>query len=128
MSRSEPKSPAPFSLRLTADERAQLERRAAGTPMGAYIRACLFASESSHRRITRGKAPVADHKALAQLLARLGQSRLPNNINQLARAANTGALPITQETEAALRTAAADIAAMKRLLLRALGVRERRDP
>lgn len=128
MSRSATKSPAPFSLRLTAEERAQLERRAAGMPMGAYIRGCLFASGATPQRITRGKAPVADHKALAQLLARLGQSRLPNNINQLARAANTGALPITRETEAALRTAAADIAAMKRLLLRALGVRERRDP
>jgi len=35
-------TPPPFSLRLTFEERAQLEREAGDMPLGAYIRSRLF--------------------------------------------------------------------------------------
>jgi hypothetical protein len=111
----------PFSLRLSFDERAQLEADAAGMSLGAYIRWKLFDSESPPPR-HRGKAPVKDQKALAAVMAQLGQSRLANNLNQLARQANQGTLPVTPDTEAALLEAAADIAAMRQALLQALGL------
>lgn len=79
----------PFSLRLTFEERAKLERDAAGMALGAYIRSRLLDPETVAPRKC-GKFPVKDHQALAQLLGLLGQSRLANNVNQLARAANTG--------------------------------------
>ena len=114
----------PFSLRLTTEQRRELETRAGTLPLGEYIRTRLFSDTTPREPARRHARPVADHKALAELLAKLGASRLASNMNQLARAANSGALPVTPETEAALRQACADIAAMKALLMQALGFQE----
>lgn len=111
----------PFSLRLTFEERAKLERDAAGMALGAYIRSRLLDPETVAPR-KRGKFPVKDHQALAQLLGLLGQSRLANNVNQLARAANTGSLAVTPDTEEALMSATADIQHMRQLLIQALDI------
>lgn len=113
-------STPPFSLRLNADERRRLEEAAAGMALGAYIRAKLLDGDLSPRR-TRGTAPIKDHAALAQVLGMLGNMRLANNLNQLARAANIGALPLTPEVEADLAQACAAVIAMKAELMRALG-------
>ena len=120
--RSEKTSPPPFSLRLTFEERAILETAAAGMPVGAYIRERLFGSEVSHRK-PRGKAPVKDHRALAQVLGALGASRLSSNLNQLAKAAHMGALPVTPETEAELKSACEAVGEMRHALVTALGQR-----
>jgi len=100
-------------------------------PLGAYIRWRLF-GDGQDRAGPSGRPPrqrrrrvLADEQALAQLLAKLGEARLANNLNQLAKAANTGALPVMPETEQALRDAHAEVQAMRQLLLRALGFRER---
>lgn len=111
----------PFSLRLTFEERAKLERDAAGMALGAYIRSRLLDPETVAPR-KRGKFPVKDHQALAQLLGLLGQSRLANNVNQLARAANTGSLAVTPDTEEALMSATAYINHMRQLLIQALDI------
>lgn len=113
-------SAPPFSLRLNAEERRRLEEAAAGMALGAYIRAKLLDGDLSPRR-TRGFAPIKDHAALAQVLGMLGHMRLANNLNQLARAANIGALPLTPEVEADLAKACAAVIAMKAELMRALG-------
>ncbi|MEJ7926700.1 hypothetical protein WG908_08030 [Sphingobium sp. AN641] len=55
-------------------------------------------------------------------MALLGQSRLSSNVNQLAKAANSGSLPVTPETESDLRHACRDIAEIRRMLMRALGL------
>lgn len=114
------KREAPFSLRLTFDERARLEKAANGLPLGAYIKAVLFNGDLTKVR-RRNTTPVADHAALGRVLASLGGSRLSSNLNQLARAVNTGTLPVHPEIEAELKDACADIAAMRAELLRALG-------
>ncbi len=114
------KRQAPFSLRLTFEERARLEEAANGVPLGAYIKAVLF-SEDLKKVRQRNKKPVGDQEALGRVLAALGQSRLSNNLNQLARAVNTGTLPVHPEIEDELREACTDIAAMRKDLLRALG-------
>lgn len=116
----EGKAPAPFSLRLTFEERAKLEEAANGVPLGAYIKAKLFGEdlEKVRRRNTR---PVDDHVALARVLAALGQSRLSSNLNQLARAVNTGTLPVHPDIEAEIKNACHDIVQMRSELLRALG-------
>ncbi|MBB4286074.1 plasmid mobilization relaxosome protein MobC [Roseospira goensis] len=118
---------APFSIRLTPEERQALENRAGRQALGAYIRARLFedqGEEQSPRRTARRPA-IKDDKALAQVLALLGQSHLAGNVNQLARAANSGSLPMTPEVRAALTDASADIADMKAALMQALDIRER---
>ena len=115
-----PKYPPPFSLRLTFEERARLEREAAGMALGAYIRDRLLGEDASPRR-TRGKFPVKDHQALGQVLGSLGASRLSSNLNQLAHAANSGSLPVTPDTETQLIEACAAVQEMRDALLRALG-------
>ena len=87
--------------------------------------ACIVAGKSPMPRPpprTRGKAPVRDHILLSQLMALLGQSRLSSNVNQLAKAANSGSLPVTPETESDLRHACRDIAEIRRMLMQALGL------
>ena len=89
--------------------------------LSAYIHWRLFEAASPPPR-RRGKHPVKDHQALAQVLGLLGQSRLSSNLNQLARSANSGSLPVTPDTEAALISAAADVREIRRLLLDALNL------
>jgi len=111
----------PFSIRLTLEERAALERAAVGLPLGAFVRERLFGSDLEPRR-TRGKHPVKDHEALGRALALLGASRLSSNLNQLAKAVNTGSLPVTPETERDLHSACEAVAEMRAALMQALGV------
>lgn len=114
---------APYSLRLSSADREKLERDALGMSLAAYIRWRLFDPDKPPPR-KRGKAPVKDEQALSGLLAQLGQSRLSNNLNQLARAVNTGSLPVSADVEAELRHAVAEIVAMRVLLIEALGLKD----
>lgn len=116
-------SPAPFSLRLSPEERAFLEHEAAGVSLGAYIRTQLFRNDTQRPK-SRGKFPVKDHKALAQAIGLLGQSRIASNLNQLARAAHTGTLPIDGSMETDLHEAVQAVADIRALLISALGLSE----
>ena len=116
------KIPTPFSLRLTFEERAALEQEAGDEPLGAYIRKKLLGSNRKpRRRRSRSRKPLKDEKALGELLGKLGESRLASNVNQLAKAANSGSLPVTPDTEKALQNACDDVRAMRMLLMQALG-------
>lgn len=115
------KRPAPFSLRLTEDERTRLAAEAAGMPLGAYIKAKALDGKPLRKRAS-GR-PLEDRTALAKALALLGRSRLASNLNQLAYAVNIGSLPMTPETEEELRGALAAVRDMRRLLLTALGLK-----
>lgn len=110
----------PFSVRLTLKERAQAERKAGCMPLGSYIRFLVLGDDAPINR-TRGKRPVGDQEALGRVLAALGASRIANNLNQLAKAANSGSLPITPETEAILQETCAAILSMRDDLMQALG-------
>lgn len=123
MTRKYKKRPAPFSLRFTFEERARLEKEAAGTSLANYIKWRLFDHDKPAPK-KRGKVPVKDHKVLASLLAKLGQSRLAANINQLAKAVHTGSLPVNPETEAYIQQAVKDISDVRNLLVTALGLKE----
>jgi len=122
MSNSDPKS-RPFSIRLTPDERAELERRAGTTPLGTFAKGVLFGQGTRTERARTPKAVTGDHQALGRLLAALGASRLASNFNQIAKAANQGALPVTKELEDELWAACAQITDMRRDLLGALGIK-----
>ena len=117
-----PKS-APFSLRLTFEERAALEHAAGNFPLGTYIKLKAFDGRPLQLQGQGMRRPVKDPEALAQILALLGRARLANNLNQLAHAANSGSLPVTPETLAAIQEACAEVVAMRRALLQALGQR-----
>ncbi len=112
------KREAPFSLRLSFEEKAALKEMAGDVPLGAFIKAVLF--DGAAHNVLRKDPKVSDDEALGHVLGALGKSRLSNNVNQLAKAVNMGALPVTPETEAELQQACADIAAMREALMRAL--------
>jgi hypothetical protein len=109
-----------FCLRLTDAEKRLLLERAGRVPLGAFIRNVLLDEKVTKRRQSRN--PLTNDTALARVLAQLGQSRLANNLNQLAKAVNIGALPVTPETESEIVSACADVAAMRQDLIRALGL------
>lgn len=121
------KREAPFSLRLTFEERTRLRRAAGDLPIAAYIKSLLFADDAPVYR-SRGKTPVKDHKALAEVLACLGASRIANNLNQLARAANSGSFYFDRETKAQINAACGDIQVMRQLLMSALGMQLGEEP
>lgn len=126
------KRPAPFSLRLSQAERTRLEREAGETPLATYIKLRLFNNlpdlASLGPRLP-GERPATDIQLIAKLLAALGASRIANNLNQLAKAANMGTIEVCPETEAELREACAEVHAMRRDLIAALGLKpEGRTP
>ena len=112
--------PPPFSLRLTYEERARLDAERGDKTLAAYIRERLFGVDAAPRK-KRGNSPVQDKEALGRMAGELGQSRLSQNMNQLAKAVNTGSLPVTPETEAEIKEACREISEMRAELLAALG-------
>lgn len=121
------KYPPPFSLRLTFEERAALDVAAGDQPLGRYIRAQMLGDKAAERK-PYGKRPVKDQKALGRILAELGQARLANNLNQLAKAVNTGSLPVTPETEDYLQQACQDVRRIRADLVQALGLQPELKP
>ena len=115
-----PKPPSPLTLRLTVDERAKLEELAAGMTLSAYVRACVFAEETKRRK-RRPKDVVEDKKAIAEVLALLGQSRIASNLNQLAYHANLSVLDMGDEEKAQIAEANVHLQAIRGLLVKALG-------
>jgi len=113
MTRSTRPRLAPFSLRLTLEERQQLERRAGGAPLAAYIKSRLFDAEN----------PAKDIRGLAKLLAMLGRSNIAANLRELAALARNGCLLVTPETESAIQEACRNISDIRSLLMRALGLK-----
>ncbi|MCP4185919.1 MAG: hypothetical protein GY761_21870 [Hyphomicrobiales bacterium] len=107
----------PVTLRLTEDERKRLKELADGVTMSAYIRGCVFGKSKA-----RFQGPVVDKKAIAQALALLGQSRIANNLNQLAYQANIGALTIEEREIAQIEEAYNHVCELRLLLIKALKV------
>jgi len=118
--RKRKKRPSPLSLRLSVEERAELEKAAAGMPLNRFVKSKVFDGKLKPRR-TRGQHPVKDHKALGQIMGLLGKMDLGPSLETLANAAKIGALPMTPETEEELSNACAAVIAIRTELMRALG-------
>ncbi len=117
---------APFSLRLSFEERAKLEELASGESLSSFIKRHIFSEEGQRSAAPpkkRGKAPIKDHILLGQVLAALGHSRLSQNMNQLAKAVHTGNLPLQYDIERDLKQACDDIRTIRLLLMKALGMK-----
>lgn len=111
------KRPSPLSVRLSDSERQELERRADGEALSAYVKRQLFAEAA--------KPAPANNALLAQLLATLGGSRVASNVARLAQAAETGSLVADDGTTRRLIEACDDIRLMHNALMRGLGKAER---
>ena len=117
-----------LSVPMSPEQMADLARRAGRAPLSAFARAQLFPAndnEPAPAIRTRRAAPVRDDAALAEVLAKLGKTDLGGSLREMAQLARLGALPLTPETEAEVQKACRDIADIKTLLMKALGIRER---
>lgn len=117
--------PPPFSIRFTEDERRVLELAAAGRPLSAYIRWLIFKEDMPElpKKRTRKQMVNPDRKELSRLLGTLGKSRISQNINQLAKAANSGSLPVNKEVIEGLNDACEAIKWMRQTLIKAMGLK-----
>lgn len=111
-----------ITLRLTSDELTQLQHLSSGISVSAYIRKCVFGANVAPRKV-RSRIPIKDQEALAQILGMLGQSRIANNLNQIAYQANCGSLLLDDATEDEINIACAYIAFMRVKLIEALGLK-----
>ena len=125
-SKVEPKKEnyVPFSLRLSANERAILKARAKTKSVSAYIRDQLFGEKQTPRQYEL-RRPDENMLLLAKSMGELGKSRLASNLNQIAKAANIGALPVSPELEDELSEACGAIQDMRDLLVKALGLKSK---
>ena len=118
-----PRKPSsPYSIRFTQAEREYLDRASGGTPWADLIRERVFDESLPKKRRRRLKTPVKDHQILASVKGELGRSRLAPNVNQLAKAANSGSLEVSPDTDRALQQACADIRWIRNSLMAALGL------
>lgn len=123
---SKRKSPPPFSIRFTWEERERLDRDAGKIALSAYVRHKLFDGETVSRKpqyTQKQRQPGMDHATLARLLGMLGKSELGTSMIALALAAQSGSLPVSEELTEKLDTACDDIHAMRMALIMALNVK-----
>jgi len=122
---AKPKRSSPFPIRISEEERAYLEKKAGSLSLGTYIRKELLKGFDGKTTRARRKLhkPSIDQKIASELLAELGRSRIPSNLNQLAKSANFGTLDIADETDRQLQEAAQAVIAMREALFVALGLR-----
>jgi hypothetical protein len=102
-----------LTVRLSDDERAAIDEAAerAGLMPGSYARQALLGGPAP-RQVRR---PPVERKELARLLGEIGH--IGGNLNQLAKAVNTGVLVYTGEIDAALH----GLAEMRDAILKTLG-------
>lgn len=111
-----------FIMRMSADERAALRELAGqlNLSQAAFIRAKIF----DGLPLNNQKSNLGlDHESLAKILLLLGESRIANNLNQLAKHANMGTLNLTsKEIEAQLEESYTTIQWMRKTLIKTLGL------
>jgi RNase P/RNase MRP subunit POP5 len=120
---SKSKRPSPFSIRFTECEREQLEAAAGNLALGVYIKLRLFDDLPPVPR--QNSLSRVDKEALGKVLGAIGESKLASNMNQIARAANIGTLPVDQDLVDELYAACGEIKALREAILGCIGVRGR---
>ncbi len=116
----------PVSFRVTAEEKAQLQKMAGSLAISAYIRQKLFGDGATHRKaryLRKQRKPSIDHETLARLLGMLGHSELATSLLALSLAAQSGSLPVTLELTDELHSACDDIHDMRVALIMALKIK-----
>jgi hypothetical protein len=116
------KRPAPISLRLSHGEREKLETLAGSQSLNGYIRQQLFGCDVKPRRRV-SEHVLADRKLAAQLLRAIGQWDMRWALQELDLAVRDGIVHLDERTCAALRQACGDVFAMRRDLVKALGLK-----
>ena len=115
-------NPSPISIYFNWSQLDELDAMRQGQKRGTFIKEAVF---SAGKRLIKRYAET-DRILIAKVLAALGKSRISSNINQLAKAANSGSLPVNEEVQKALLDACITIEWMKVTLIKAMGVKPQR--
>ena len=110
------------TVRLSIEDHARLTELAGGIPLSTYLRARALGEEAP-RCNRRSVASVADRQLLAQVLGLLGESRVANNLNQLAYHANIGSLQVDEAVRSQINEAHHHVALIRAALMMALGLK-----
>lgn len=113
-----------ITIRLKPEERALIEEKAGRTPLAQFFRESAL-REAAANRAPSVRRPVEDKRALSQVLALLGGSSLVSTFRRVARGVEDGTIAKGEETDVLLRQIADTLLAIKRLIMKALGVHER---
>jgi hypothetical protein len=91
-------------LRLSTEDHKRLKEFAGGMALVTFIRAQALGNTLPRRKL-RSSASVAGKRELAQILGLLVQSRIANNLNQLAYHANIGSQAVDDDTKTQINEA-----------------------
>lgn len=114
---------SPLSIRLSAEERRALEARAGSVSLSAYVKSRLFGATGGAVR-AKARRVQMDEAMAGRILAALGRASLVPNLAALAQAVQSGSLSADEETARHLQLACRDVAAMRALLMLALGKKD----
>jgi hypothetical protein len=104
---------------MSVAEKAALETEANGERLSVYARDKLLAgSKRSRRGLT-----IEDRVALARVLRALAESNLALDLKMLVDAGSDGSMALSEQLHLCLFQASADVAEMRKDLVKALGLR-----
>lgn len=119
----------PLSIRLNAEEREMLVNAAGSMTIAAYVRLKLFDESEvpTHRKayVRKKTTPTSELTMIAHILGCLGESGIASSLNDIAKAAKIGALPVTSELENEVHNACDAVQEIRVLLISAMGVKAR---
>ncbi len=121
------KATSPYSIRLSAEERDYIRTKAKQMEVTdpAFIRLKVFDDNfRAQSSVYQKKGGKQDSKEIGKVLAMLGQSRISNNLNQIAKAINTGTLIMTPEIQSQLTEACLSVQLIRTTLIKGLGIKE----
>ena len=112
------KRPPPYSIRFSDKERHDMEKIADGTPLAQFIKSCVRHFLDNPDKLPKEPEFEPILTLICKILGQLGKSRMASNINQLAKASNSGSLPVNPEVEKALMDASIALIMMREDLLK----------
>jgi hypothetical protein len=113
-----------LTLRLAASERQRLDTEAKKFDLStaAYVRS-LIATEQVQRKLAASFERRQQRAEYAHILRLLGQSRIANNLNQIAYAMNTGTFIFTPDVAAQINEAYESVLYIRSLLIQSQGLK-----
>ena len=116
---------SPYSIRLTTQQRAFIKAQSQAAKMNEsdWIRYLLFSDAALVSAKQKAIARRASHRDLNQVIYLLGQSRIPNNLNQIAKDINIGTFIMTPDTERHIDEAYRMVLWIRQTLIQQLGLK-----
>ena len=119
MARQNDKYGMPFSMRLSAQERARLDVLAGDMTTAAYVRSRLFDTPSPRSRKIR-RFDV-NQSLLKKLVRQLGRQHISSRLHRILNAIDDGDLEVDDKLELELRYLCSELRHLRRNIRKALG-------